>query len=316
MCQQEDIKNQTKLKVKNKNQETSRSEKVPINRHTIKNGAADSLQDKFSASPVNNKVSENIDASQYVVIPACLPLQIFKPSKNVSVVKYAERVFQGEKFTVRSRDKLALRELRVFLALISLLMQEPFAVDGNGEASLESVRISDIKKMTNLKSNYFDIKSSLESLEHTILSIDNQHFANPLIRIESDDQSSLFNVCFHWLIIEGVRSCFKVEQDVFTPFTIIYISEQNTLSRGRYSEIALLIHAYFSQSVTQGKMSAPHSLITLAKKIFEIDSDELKRQHITSIKKGLERFSEIGWQVVYRPRSIIQVARPNRQKIS
>lgn len=252
----------------------------------------------------------------YAILPACMPIDIFKVGKRTDDVFLARREFQGDTYTILSHGKLGVRELRVFVALVSMLMDRYHANLGDEEPYLHGVRISDIKRISAVKSNYSDLKESIQLLEDTFFSIDSEEGSGSLISVCSEDGFSTMTVSFHWLIIDALKSCFNLDSELFTPFTIIYIDEQYALAGGRYSEIGLLMHAYFSQSISQGKVSTPYLLTTLARKMFDIEPGEVTRNHIKAIKGGLNRLNEIGWTVSYRTRSLFTVSRPKRKKAS
>ncbi len=282
----------------------------------------------IASSPRHTKNSEGLNSKSrcteaadgcyakgmsYAILPACFPVDIFKAGKRADEILVATRKFQGEIYTVLSHSKLGVRELRVLLALISMLMESGIAL-GDEEPFLDGVRISDIKRISAIKSNYSDLKKSLQLLQDTNFRVCDESESGPLISVDSEDGLSTIRVSFHWLVIEGIKSCLNLNSDQFTPFTVIYLGEQHLLKVGKYSEISSLMHAYFSQSVSQGNVSTPHSLTTLAKKMFDIKPSEVTRNHIKAIKGGLNRLNEIGWVVNYRPRSVFIVSRPRRAK--
>jgi hypothetical protein len=240
-------------------------------------------------------------------------VDIFKAGKRTDEILIATRKFQVEIYTVLSHGKLGARELRVLLALISMLMDGGTASLGDEDPFLDSVRVADIRRVSALKSNYADIKQSIRLLGDTQFGFLDGDLSGPLISVDSEDDLSTMSVSFHSLVVEAIRSCFKLAEESFTPFTVVYIDEQQQLKSGKHSEIAILMHAYFSQCTSQGKTSIPYTYRTLAKKVFEVDLGDVTRNHITAIKGGLNRLSELGWHFDYLSSSRFTISRPKRK---
>jgi hypothetical protein len=291
----------------------------PLRNRRINGVIATSRRHTTNSEGLNSKLrsAEAADSSHakgmsYAILPACFPVDIFKAGKRTDEILIATRKFQGEIYTVLSHGKVGVRELRVLLALISMLMEGGIAL-GDEDPFLDSVRIAEIRRVSATKSNYADVKQSIRLLEDTQFGFLDGDLSGPLISVDSDDELSTMTISFHSLVVGAIRSCFKLADESFTPFTVVYVDEQQQLKSGKHSEIALLMHAYFSQSVSQGKTSIPYRYTTLAKKMFEIELGDITRNHLTAIKGGLNRLSDLGWDLDYLSCSRVTISRPKRK---
>jgi len=236
---------------------------------------------------------------KFAAVDAALDMRVFRTS-----VAPPDEPLKPHKSSYKSHNVeltyplgLSVRDQSTLFALLYLAAKYRKIDEQFGQEIVFKTTYSEISQESGYKSATTEVvKESIQRLQATSYKRTKDPERDALPLIEMDEEQ---HIKIHPRLSRSIDSLISKKDKAKHPYFRIELDERKELMTGKHSAQATLIHAWFSSTVQQKKLSYFTNISTLLERvssIAEIKSDSLTQKRYRC-KQALLRMEDIDWAV-------------------